>query len=68
MIHFNSLSNTNAVLLEIQKIVRKKEKLVEIFKFTQYRDVSILFTAIEKAEIKMLIIIIVIMPFHYLMK
>ena len=39
MIHFNSLSSTNAVLLEIQKIVRKKEKLVEIFKLTQYRPV-----------------------------
>ena len=45
MIHYYSLSNTNAVLLEIQKIVRKKEKLVEIYKLTKLRDVVILFTA-----------------------
>ena len=64
MIHFNSLSSTNAVLLEIQKIVRKKEKLVEIFKLTQYRDVSILFTATDNAIIKMVHITNDMMPFH----
>jgi hypothetical protein len=64
MIHFNSLSSTNAVLLEIQKIVRKKEKLVEIFKFTQYRDVSILFTASDNAEIKLVHITNDMLPFH----
>lgn len=64
MIHFNSLSSTNAVLLEIQKIVRKKEKLVEIYKFTQYRDVSILFTASDNAEIKMVHITNDMLPFH----
>ena len=64
MIHFNSLSSTNAVLLEIQKIVRKKEKLVEIFKLTQYRDVSILFTASDNAEIRMVHITNDMLPFH----
>ena len=64
MMHFNSLSNTNAVLLEIQKIVRKKEKLVEIYKLTQFRDVSILFTATDKAEIQMIHITNDMLPFH----
>jgi hypothetical protein len=64
MIHYYSLSNTNAVLLEIQKIARKKEKLVEIFKLTQYRDVSILFTATDDAEIKMVHITNDMLPFH----
>ena len=64
MIHFNSLSSTNAVLLEIQKIVRKKEKLVEIFKLTQYRNVSILFTATDNAEIKMVHITNDMLPFY----
>jgi hypothetical protein len=64
MIQFKSLSSTNAVLLEIQKIVRKKEKLVEIFKLTQYRDVSILFTATDDAEIKMVHITNDMLPFH----
>jgi hypothetical protein len=64
MIHYYSLSNTNAVLLEIQKIVRKKEKLVEIYKLTQFRDVSILFTATDKAEIQMIHITNDMLPFH----
>ena len=64
MIHFNSLSSTNAVLLEIQKIVRKKDKLVEIFALTQYRDVSILFTATDNTEIKMVHITNDMLPFH----
>jgi hypothetical protein len=64
MIQFKSLSSTNAVLLEIQKIARKKEKLVEIFKLTQYRDVSILFTATDDAEIKMVHITNDMLPFH----
>jgi len=64
MIHYYSLSNTNAVLLEIQKIVRKKEKLVEIYKLTQFRDVSILFTATNKAEVQMIHITNDMLPFH----
>ena len=64
MIHYYSLSNTNAVLLEIQKIVHKKEKLVEIYKLTQFRDVSILFTATNKAEIQMIHITNDMLPFH----
>ena len=64
MINYHSLSNTNAVLLEIQKIVRKKEKLVEIYKLTQFRDVSILFTATDKAEIQMIHITNDMLPFH----
>ena len=64
MIHYYSLSNTNAVLLEIQKIARKKEKLVEIYKLTQFRDVSILFTATDKAEIQMIHITNDMLPFH----
>ena len=64
MIHYYSLSNTNAVLLEIQKIIRKKEKLVEIYKLTQFRDVSILFTATDKAEIQMIHITNDMLPFH----
>jgi hypothetical protein len=64
MINYHSLSNTNAVLLEIQKIVRKKDKLVEIYKLTQYRDVSILFTANELAEIKMIHLTNDMLPFH----
>jgi CO dehydrogenase/acetyl-CoA synthase alpha subunit len=64
MIHYYSLSNTNAVLLEIQKIVRKKEKLVEIYKLTQFRDVSILFTATDKAEVQMIHITNDMLPFH----
>jgi CO dehydrogenase/acetyl-CoA synthase alpha subunit len=64
MIYYYSLSNTNAVLLEIQKIVRKKEKLVEIYKLTQFRDVSILFTATDKAEIQMIHITNDMLPFH----
>lgn len=64
MIHYYSLSNTNAVLLEIQKIVHKKEKLVEIYKLTQFRDVSILFTATDKAEVQMIHITNDMLPFH----
>ena len=64
MIHYYSLSNTNAVLLEIQKIVRKKEKLVEIYKLTQYRDVSIIFTATDKADIQMIHLTNDMLPFH----
>jgi len=64
MIHYYSLGNTDAVLLEIQKIVRKKEKLVEIYKLTQFRDVSILFTATDKAEIQMIHITNDMLPFH----
>lgn len=64
MIHYYSLSNTNAVLLEIQKIVRKKEKLVEIYKLTQFRNVSILFTATDKAEVQMIHITNDMLPFH----
>jgi hypothetical protein len=64
MINYHSLSNTNAVLLEIQKIVLKKDKLVEIYGFTKYRDVSILFTANDDAEIKMVHITNDMIPFH----
>lgn len=42
----------------------QKEKLVEIFKLTQYRDVSILFTASDNAEIKMVHITNDMLPFH----
>lgn len=64
MINYHSLSNTNAVLLEIQKIVLKKDKLVEIYGFTKYRDVSILFTASDDAEVKMVHITNDMIPFH----
>lgn len=64
MINYHSLSNTNAVLLEIQKIVLKKDKLVEIYNFTKFRDVSILFTASDDAEVKMVHITNDMIPFH----
>jgi hypothetical protein len=48
MMHFNSLSSTNAVLLEIQKIVRKKEVLELICQLTPYRNVAMLLSATNK--------------------
>jgi hypothetical protein len=48
MMHFNSLSSTNAVLLEIQKIVRKRDLLLEIYQQTPYRNVSILLSITSK--------------------
>ena len=64
MINYHSLSNTNAVLLEIQKIVLKKDKICEIYGFAKYRDVSILFTANNGAEVKMVHITNDMIPFH----
>ena len=65
MMHFNSLSNTNAVLLEIQKIVRKKETLELIYQLTPYRNVSILLSATGKNGVEQMIWINNdMMPFH----
>lgn len=64
MMNYHSLSSTNAVLLEIKKIVEKKDRLVEIYNLTKYRDVSILFTANDKAEIQMIHITNDMLPFH----
>jgi hypothetical protein len=49
MMHFNSLSSTNAVLLEIQKIVNKRDMLVEIYQQNPYRNVSIILSVTSKA-------------------
>jgi hypothetical protein len=65
MMHFNSLSNTNAVLLEIQKIVRKKETLEQIYQFTQYRNVAILFSSTNKSGAEQMIWLTNdMLPFH----
>jgi len=63
--HFNSLSSTNAVLLEIQKIVRKKETLEQIYQFTQYRNVAILFSSTNKNGAEQMIWLTNdMLPFH----
>jgi len=63
--HFNSLSNTNAVLLEIQKLVRKREALEQIYQLTPYRNVAILLSATNKAGIEQMIWITNdMLPFH----
>ena len=65
MMHFNSLSSTNAVLLEIQKIVRKKETLEQIYQFTQYRNVAILFSSTNKNGAEQMIWLTNdMLPFH----
>jgi hypothetical protein len=65
MMHFNSLSNTNAVLLEIQKIVRKKETLEQIYQLTPYRNVAILLSATGKNGVEQMIWITNdMLPFH----
>ena len=65
MMHFNSLSNTNAVLLEIQKIVRKKEALELIYQLTPYRNVAILLSATGKTGVEQMIWITNdMLPFH----
>jgi hypothetical protein len=65
MMHFNSLSSTNAVLLEIQKIVRKKETLEQIYQFTQYRNVAILFSSTNKVGAEQMIWLTNdMLPFH----
>lgn len=65
MMHFNSLSNTNAVLLEIQKIVRKKEILEQIYQLTPYRNVAILLSATGKTGVEQMIWITNdMLPFH----
>jgi len=65
MMHFNSLSSTNAVLLEIQKIVRKKETLEQIYQFTQYRNVAILFSSTNKnGSEQMIWLTNDMLPFH----
>lgn len=65
MMHFNSLSNTNAVLLEIQKIVRKKEILEQIYQLTPYRNVAILLSATGKNGVEQMIWITNdMLPFH----
>jgi hypothetical protein len=65
MMHFNSLSNTNAVLLEIQKLVRKREALEQIYQLTPYRNVAILLSATNKAGIEQMIWITNdMLPFH----
>lgn len=63
--HFNSLSSTNAVLLEIQKIVRKRETLEQIYQFTQYRNVAILFSSTNKNGAEQMIWLTNdMLPFH----
>lgn len=65
MMHFNSLSNTNAVLLEIQKIVRKKETLELIYQLTPYRNVAILLSATGKNGVEQMIWLTNdMLPFH----
>jgi hypothetical protein len=65
MMHFNYLSSTNAVLLEIQKIVRKKETLEQIYQFTQYRNVAILFSSTNKNGAEQMIWLTNdMLPFH----
>ncbi|NBP74428.1 MAG: hypothetical protein EBU61_00095 [Crocinitomicaceae bacterium] len=65
MMHFNSLSSTNAVLLEIQKIVRKKDVLEQIYQFTQYRNVAILFSSTNKNGAEQMIWLTNdMLPFH----
>ena len=45
------LSNTNAVLLEIQKIAEKRLKLVEIRNLNQLKNVSIICSDLEQNKI-----------------
>ena len=65
MQNFTLLSNTNAVLLEIQKIVRKKETLELIYQLTPYRNVAILLSATSKNGVEQMIWITNdMLPFH----
>jgi len=65
MMHFNSLSSTNAVLLEIQKIVNKRDMLVQIYQQNPYRNVSILLSVTGKNDYEELIWITNdMLPFH----
>jgi hypothetical protein len=65
MMHYHHLSSTNAVLLEIQKIVKKRETLEQIYQLTPYRNVAILLSATSKAGAEQMIWITNnMLPFH----
>ena len=62
MISNYSLSSTNAVLLEIQKIAEKRLKLVEIQNLNEFKNVSIIFS--DLSQNKMIHITSDMLPFH----
>jgi len=49
------LSNTNAVLLEIQKLVKKRELLETISRYKNFRNVKILFSANDNIGVERMI-------------
>jgi hypothetical protein len=51
------LSNTNAVLLEIQKLVKKRDHLETISRYKNYRNVKIMFSADDNIGLETLIFI-----------
>jgi len=51
------LSSTNAVLLEIQKLVRKRDTLETIARFKNFRNVKILFSANDNIGVERMIFI-----------
>lgn len=51
------LGNTNAVLLEIQKLVKKRDHLETISRYKNYRNVKIMFSADDNIGLETLIFI-----------
>ena len=51
------LSSTNAVLLEIQKLVRKRDTLETIARYKNFRNVKILFSANDNLGVERMIFI-----------
>lgn len=49
------LGNTNAVLLEIQKLVKKRELLETIARYKNFRNVKILFSANDNIGVERMI-------------
>lgn len=51
------LGNTNAVLLEIQKLVRKREFLETIYRYKNFRNVKIMLSANDNIGVERMIFI-----------
>ena len=51
------LGNTNSVLLEIQKLVKKRDHLETISRYKNYRNVKIMFSADDNIGLETLIFI-----------
>jgi len=57
MQNFTLLSNTNAVLLEIQKLVKKREFLETISRYKNFRNVRIMLSANDNIGVERMIFI-----------